>query len=98
MPTWSPPVTVRGAYQFMPARRKRGRNEGATEPVSERLSRLFGGVSVCLAEEAAARIPSNGTLLGSGFGSVEYPKTIPTALATDGRDDSFTLISGGSVG
>lgn len=49
----------------------------------------------------AGAIPDDATLAVSGFGSVGYPKAIPLALADvarAGRDFSFTVVSGGSVG
>lgn len=63
--------------------------------VSERLA---GDLPVVDAGTAAASIPADATLAVSGFGSVGYPKAVPAALATDTRELSLTVISGGSVG
>ncbi|MFC7157068.1 acetyl-CoA hydrolase/transferase C-terminal domain-containing protein [Halomarina halobia] len=51
------------------------------------------------APSAAARVPDDGRLAVSGFGSVGYPKAVPLALAeSTGRTLSLTVVSGGSVG
>jgi len=61
-------------------------------------TRIPDGFPVTSAAEAAATIPDDATVLVSGFGSVGYPKAVPTALATDGDRRSLTVVSGGSVG
>jgi succinyl-CoA:acetate CoA-transferase len=63
--------------------------------VSERVT---GDLSRGTPPEVAREIDADGTLAVSGFGSVGYPKAVPTALAESGRDLSLTVISGGSVG
>lgn len=50
------------------------------------------------AEDAAAAIPADATLVVSGFGSVGDPKVVPMALAESNRDLSLSYVSGGSVG
>lgn len=50
------------------------------------------------ATEAAETIADDATILVSGFGSVGYPKAVPTALSNSGRDLGLTIVSGGSVG
>jgi len=60
--------------------------------------RLADGVSARTPEAVAAEIPADATLLVSGFGSVGYPKAVPTALAASDRPLSLTVVSGGSVG
>jgi len=64
-------------------------------PVSDRIA---ADLPVRDAPAAAAEIADDATLLVSGFGSVGYPKAVPDALRTSGRDLSLTLVSGGSVG
>lgn len=62
-------------------------------------SRRFEGTrSIQRPRDVAEQIEPNATLLVSGFGSVGYPKAIPSALAEQDRDLSLTIISGGSVG
>lgn len=61
-------------------------------------SRLTGGVARIAAAEAADRIPTDATVLTSGFGRVGYPKSVPEAIAESERSYDLTLISGGSVG
>lgn len=60
--------------------------------------RVADGVETVDAEVAAADVADDATVCVSGFGSVGYPKDVPTALARSGRDLSLTVISGGSVG
>lgn len=60
--------------------------------------RETGDLPVVSPEAAAAKIPDNGVVLVSGFGSVGYPKEVPLALARSGRDLNLTIVSGGSVG
>lgn len=60
--------------------------------------RLADGVSTRTPEAVAAEISADATLLVSGFGSVGYPKAVPTALAASDRPLSLTVVSGGSVG
>ena len=60
--------------------------------------RLTGDIPVIDATVAAKTIPTEAVLAVSGFGSVGYPKAVPSSLATDDRDLSLTVISGGSVG
>jgi succinyl-CoA:acetate CoA-transferase len=60
--------------------------------------RLHGDLPVLDADSVAADIPTDATLLTSGFGRVGYPKAVPLALAESGRDLSLTVVSGGSVG
>lgn len=60
--------------------------------------RIQGGLPVVDAATAAAEVPSQGSMLVSGFGSVGYPKAVPLALAESDRDLSLTVVSGGSVG
>lgn len=50
------------------------------------------------ASSAASLVPTDGTVLVSGFGSVGYPKSVPLELANDGRSLTLTIVSGGSVG
>lgn len=48
---------------------------------------------------AAAELVERGdTVLAGGFGSVGYPKAVPTALAELDRDLDLTVVSGGNVG
>jgi succinyl-CoA:acetate CoA-transferase len=48
---------------------------------------------------AARTIDPGATVVVSGFGSVGYPKAVPSALARDwGEAPGLTLVSGGSVG
>lgn len=56
------------------------------------------GVSVTDAATAAASIDTDATVLVSGFGSVGYPKAVPSALAESDRELSLTVVSAGSVG
>lgn len=56
------------------------------------------GVPVTDAETAAASIDADATVLVSGFGSVGYPKAVPSALAESDRELSLTVVSAGSVG
>jgi succinyl-CoA:acetate CoA-transferase len=67
----------------------------SSDPVTER---LHGDLPIRTADEAAATVPTTGTMLTSGFGSVGYPKAVPLSLAESDRDLALTLISGGSVG
>lgn len=60
--------------------------------------RLVGDLPVRDAESVAADIPADADLLVSGFGSVGYPKAVPSALADSERDLDLTVVSGGSVG
>ncbi|USZ70174.1 acetyl-CoA hydrolase (plasmid) [Halorussus salilacus] len=60
--------------------------------------RIADGLPVESADTAADRVPADGTVLVSGFGSVGYPKEVPLALARTDRDLSLTVVSGGSVG
>ncbi len=60
--------------------------------------RVASGLPVVDAEQAAAEVPDEATLVTSGFGSVGYPKAVPAALARSGRDLSLTVVSGGSAG
>lgn len=60
--------------------------------------RLNGDLPLCSATAAAELIPTDATILVSGFGSVGYPKDVPLALAESDRNLSLTVISGGSVG
>jgi succinyl-CoA:acetate CoA-transferase len=60
--------------------------------------RVVGDVPLRDAADVAAEIPDDGVVLVSGFGSVGYPKAVPDALRTSGRDLALTLVSGGSVG
>lgn len=61
-------------------------------------NRLEADPSVIDAAAAAESIPDDAVLAVSGFGSVGYPKAVPSALAESERDLSLTVISGGSVG
>jgi succinyl-CoA:acetate CoA-transferase len=61
-------------------------------------SRLNGTLPRTTPDEAAASIPTDATVLVSGFGSVGYPKAVPLALASDDHDLALTVVSGGSVG
>ncbi|MFB6121921.1 MAG: acetyl-CoA hydrolase/transferase C-terminal domain-containing protein [Haloferacaceae archaeon] len=60
--------------------------------------RVAGGLPERAAEDVAADVPADATLVVSGFGSVGYPKAVPGALADSGRDMSVTVASGGSGG
>lgn len=60
--------------------------------------RIDGEVPITTAPEAAERVPDDGVLCVSGFGSVGYPKAVPLALAADDRERSLTVVSGGSTG
>ena len=60
--------------------------------------RLDGDLPLRSPARAAELIPTEATVLVSGFGSVGYPKAVPLALADGDRDLSLTVISGGSVG
>lgn len=60
--------------------------------------RIQGEIPVVDAATAAAAVPSQASMLVSGFGSVGYPKAVPLALAESDRDLSLTVVSGGSVG
>ena len=63
-----------------------------------KVERLVGDLPVRDAADVAADVPTDATLLVSGFGSVGYPKAVPLALAALTCDLSLTVISGGSVG
>jgi succinyl-CoA:acetate CoA-transferase len=65
--------------------------ERATERVAD-------GLPVRSAEDVAADVPADATLVVSGFGSVGYPKAVPGALAESDRDLGVTVVSGGSGG
>lgn len=60
--------------------------------------RLHGDLPIVDAASAAAAIPTDATVLTSGFGSVGYPKAVPLALADDDRDLSLTVVHSGNVG
>lgn len=63
--------------------------------------RIEGTVPLRDAATAADAVPDEATLAVSGFGSVGYPKAVPSALATaavEGRPIALTVVSGGSVG
>lgn len=60
--------------------------------------RVADGIETVDAEVAAEHVADDATVCVSGFGSVGYPKDVPSALARSGRDLSLTIISGGSVG
>jgi succinyl-CoA:acetate CoA-transferase len=63
--------------------------------------RTEGAVPVTDAATAAAVVSDEATVAVSGFGSVGYPKAVPSALATaatEGRPLALTVVSGGSVG
>ena len=60
--------------------------------------RFVGDVPHIDAESASQAIGPDDVVLVSGFGSVGYPKAVPTALAASDRDLSLTMVSGGSVG
>ena len=64
--------------------------------------RVTDGLPTRSAAAAAAGIGNDETVLVSGFGSVGYPKAVPSAIAdaalADERDPSLTVVSGGSVG
>lgn len=60
--------------------------------------RIHGDLPMATAATAASHVPSTATMLVSGFGSVGYPKAVPTALAESDRDLALTIVSGGSVG
>jgi succinyl-CoA:acetate CoA-transferase len=64
-------------------------------PITDRVN---GSLPHYDADEAAAEIPADATLVVSGFGSVGYPKAVPLALADREDDLSLTVVSGGSVG
>lgn len=66
--------------------------------MSSNTSRIAADLPVVDAREAAATIPSDATLLVSGFSSVGYPKAVPRALVADDRELSLTIVSGGSTG
>ncbi|WP_238993998.1 acetyl-CoA hydrolase/transferase C-terminal domain-containing protein [Halobellus captivus] len=61
-------------------------------------NRINGALPIQTATEAASKVPSEATVLVSGFGSVGYPKAVPLALAESAQNHSLTVISGGSVG
>lgn len=61
-------------------------------------TRVADGVSIRSAQDVAAHLSNDATLLVSGFGSVGYPKGVPEALARSDRELDLTIISGGSVG
>ncbi len=60
--------------------------------------RVTGDLDERTVAAAAADVPPDATVLVSGFGSVGYPKAVPSTLAASGRDLSLTVISGGSGG
>lgn len=60
-------------------------------------SRLNGDLPVTSSKAAAEQVPSEATLLVSGFGGVGYPKRVPEAIAA-GNPRELTVISGGGVG
>ena len=64
--------------------------------------RVEEGLPVASAADAAAEIGDDDTVLVSGFGSVGYPKAVPSALASaaaaSARDPGLPVVSGGSVG
>jgi succinyl-CoA:acetate CoA-transferase len=60
--------------------------------------RFEGDLPVVDAATAAGEVPTDGTVAVSGFGSVGYPKAVPTAIRDDDRDYELTVISGGSLG
>ncbi|MDS0295547.1 acetyl-CoA hydrolase/transferase C-terminal domain-containing protein [Halogeometricum luteum] len=72
-----------------------GETSAPAGPVERRLG---GDLPVVDAADAAAHIPTDATVLTSGFGSVGYPKAIPLALAEDDRDLELTLVHSGNVG
>lgn len=61
-------------------------------------NRIMGDVPRVNATTAAEAIGDNDVVLVSGFGSVGYPKAVPTALSETDRNLSLTIVSGGSVG
>lgn len=61
-------------------------------------SRLAADVPIIDPATACAEIPTDGTVLFSGFGSVGYPKRIPEALAADGDAYELTIVHSGKVG
>jgi len=63
--------------------------------------RVEGTLPVTDAATAATLISDEATVAVSGFGSVGYPKAVPSALATAAaaeRSLALTVVSGGSVG
>ncbi|WP_058365027.1 acetyl-CoA hydrolase/transferase C-terminal domain-containing protein [Haloparvum sedimenti] len=64
--------------------------------------RVEDGLPIASAADAAAEIGDDDAVLVSGFGSVGYPKAVPSALASAAaagdRDPGLTVVSGGSVG
>ena len=60
--------------------------------------RIAPSLSTTTPEAAAEHVPSDATLLVSGFGRAGYPKAVPLALAESDRDHSLTVVSGGSLG
>lgn len=61
-------------------------------------SRIHGAVPLRDAPSVEPTIDADETLAISGFGSVGYPKALPSALAKSERELSLTIVSGGSVG
>lgn len=64
-------------------------------PVTERIA---GDVPLAEADDVAASIDTDETLLVSGFAGVGYPKAVALALADDDRDLDLTIVTGGGVG
>ena len=60
--------------------------------------RIRGDVLQRDAATAASSVPTDATVLVSGFGSVGYPKAVPLALSEESRDLALTIVSGGSTG
>ncbi len=64
-------------------------------PVTDR---IIGDLPVGDADDVAASIDTDATLLVSGFGGVGYPKAVPLALTDADRDLDLTVVTGGGVG
>lgn len=60
--------------------------------------RLTGEIPLMDAEAAASFVGETDTVAVSGFGSVGYPKAIPSIIEESTHEYSLTIISGGSLG
>jgi succinyl-CoA:acetate CoA-transferase len=60
--------------------------------------RIRDGLPLTDVAAAAKLIPNTAEPLVSGFGSLRYPKVVPSVLAESDRDLSLIVISGVSLG
>ncbi|MEF8783694.1 MAG: acetyl-CoA hydrolase/transferase C-terminal domain-containing protein [Haloarculaceae archaeon] len=61
-------------------------------------NRIEADLPISAAAAVAGDVAADATFAVSGFGSVGYPKAVPLALASSGRDLGLTITSGGALG